>query len=311
MNQSACAFFLLFFFKWRSSQTRLDLRFKKKKNLAKHSKMGKKTRQAEEEVWRQHQGIDRPLVHQVPGGSGEHGKMEETGYKVICGSPMTLAVKGYMKEMRSEDQLGHTHSTISARYCGQAFLMSCVWPHFPVLRQCSQPTHDFIDSRMSVCSGVLCYLHFWQNDQGLLCATVVAQGWIKHQIRGRTKSELRRRMFSWHSCWDLNMQPFDEESIALPAKLSEPWNRLTQPQKMLQLWCNPSACHCLLGQMNGNNVLNTICLRCLHFVDSDQFTDERIHFCFRFTTNAKTLNGRGLISSRKRCLICTDVWTWV
>ena len=50
--------------------------------------------QTEEEVGRQHQGIDRPGVQQVPEGSGEQGKMEETGCEIICGAPVTLAVKG-------------------------------------------------------------------------------------------------------------------------------------------------------------------------------------------------------------------------
>ena len=59
-----------------------------------HNERGKKTRQAEEEVGRQHQGMDRPGVHQVPEGSGEQGKMEETGCEIIFGSPTTLAVKG-------------------------------------------------------------------------------------------------------------------------------------------------------------------------------------------------------------------------
>ena len=34
---------------------------------------------------------------QVPEGSGEQGKMEETGCKIICGAPTTLAVKGLMR----------------------------------------------------------------------------------------------------------------------------------------------------------------------------------------------------------------------
>ena len=53
----------------------------------------KKTRQTEEEVGRQHQGMDRPGVSHVPEGSGEQGKMEETGCEIICGAPTTLAVK--------------------------------------------------------------------------------------------------------------------------------------------------------------------------------------------------------------------------
>ena len=46
-------------------------------------KGGRRQRQPEKEVGRQHQGMDRPEVHQVPEGSGEQRKMEETGYKVI------------------------------------------------------------------------------------------------------------------------------------------------------------------------------------------------------------------------------------
>ena len=65
-------------------------------HLAKHSDKGKKTRQTEEEVGRQHQGMDRPGVWQVPEGSGEQGKMEETGCEIICGAPTTLTVKGLM-----------------------------------------------------------------------------------------------------------------------------------------------------------------------------------------------------------------------
>ena len=57
-------------------------------------KGGKKTRQTEEEVGRQHQGVDRPGVCQVPEGGGEQGKREEIGCKIICGAPTTLAVKG-------------------------------------------------------------------------------------------------------------------------------------------------------------------------------------------------------------------------
>ena len=44
-------------------------------------------------------GTDRPGVRQVPEGSGEQGKMEKTGCKIICGAPTTLAVKGLMMMM--------------------------------------------------------------------------------------------------------------------------------------------------------------------------------------------------------------------
>ena len=48
---------------------------------------------------RKHEGMDRPGVRQVLEGSGEQGKMEETGCKIICGAPTTLAVKGLMMMM--------------------------------------------------------------------------------------------------------------------------------------------------------------------------------------------------------------------
>ena len=38
--------------------------------------------------------IDRPGVRQVPEGSGEQRKMEETGGEIIRGAPTILAVKG-------------------------------------------------------------------------------------------------------------------------------------------------------------------------------------------------------------------------
>ena len=71
-------------------------------HLARHGERGKKTRQTEEEVERQHQGMDRDGVQQVPEGSGEQGKMEKTGCKIICGAPTTLAVKGLMMMMMVE-----------------------------------------------------------------------------------------------------------------------------------------------------------------------------------------------------------------
>ena len=49
--------------------------------------------------WEDNQGMDRPGVRQVPEGSGEQGKREKTGCKIICGAPTTLAVKGLMMMM--------------------------------------------------------------------------------------------------------------------------------------------------------------------------------------------------------------------
>ena len=46
--------------------------------VARHSERGKKTKQTEDAMGRQHQGMDRPGVRQVPEDGREQGKMEET-----------------------------------------------------------------------------------------------------------------------------------------------------------------------------------------------------------------------------------------
>ena len=81
--------------------TRLPFIRSGQNHLARHSERGKKTRQTEEEVGRQRQEMDRPGVRRVPEGSGEQGKMEETGREIICGAPTTLTVKGLMMMMMS------------------------------------------------------------------------------------------------------------------------------------------------------------------------------------------------------------------
>ena len=68
-------------------------------HLTRHSERGKKTRRTKEKVGRQHQGVDRPGVRQVPQGSGEQGKMEKTGCKIICSALTTLTVRGLMMMM--------------------------------------------------------------------------------------------------------------------------------------------------------------------------------------------------------------------
>ena len=63
-------------------------------HLARHSKRGKKTRQTEEEVGRQYQGMERSGIRKVQMGSEAERKMEKTGCEIICGARTTLAVKG-------------------------------------------------------------------------------------------------------------------------------------------------------------------------------------------------------------------------
>ena len=63
-------------------------------HLARHSERRKKTRQTEEEVGRQHQGMDRPGARQVPEGSGEQGKWRKLVVKssVVPERPSQLGI---------------------------------------------------------------------------------------------------------------------------------------------------------------------------------------------------------------------------
>ena len=50
--------------------------------------------------------MDRPGVWRVPEGSGERGKMEKTGRKIICGSSTNVAVKGLVDNDDDDDVTG-------------------------------------------------------------------------------------------------------------------------------------------------------------------------------------------------------------
>ena len=74
------------------------------KYLTRHSERGKKTRQTEEEVGRQHQGMDRPGVWQVPEGSGEQEKKRSklvSKSLVVPQRPSRLRGRGDERERES------------------------------------------------------------------------------------------------------------------------------------------------------------------------------------------------------------------
>ena len=58
------------------------------------SERNKKERKTEEEMGREHQGIDGNGVWRFPEGSGRQGKMERYCCNVICGAPTTSEAKG-------------------------------------------------------------------------------------------------------------------------------------------------------------------------------------------------------------------------
>ena len=65
-------------------------------HLVRPSEKGKATTQTNEEVNRQHQGIDRCGVKQSRADIEEQVKLEGTGCKVICGATYKLGLKGSM-----------------------------------------------------------------------------------------------------------------------------------------------------------------------------------------------------------------------
>ena len=63
-------------------------------HLARHNGKGEEDKVDREEVGRKHQGIGRLGLCQVPEGSGEQGKMKETGCEIICGALTTRENRG-------------------------------------------------------------------------------------------------------------------------------------------------------------------------------------------------------------------------
>ena len=67
------------------------------KTILQGTMKGERRQGRRENVGRQHKGMQRPGVRQVPDDSGEQGKMEGTGCEINYGAPTTLAVKGQVK----------------------------------------------------------------------------------------------------------------------------------------------------------------------------------------------------------------------
>ena len=88
------------------------------------------------------------------------------------------------------------------------------------IQPCTMSLHASHIRKMYACLAVICHLHFWQNDRGLLRATAVTRGWIPKWVS--TEGWPWRRKFSRRSCRYSNPRPFDHESGALTTELSPP-----------------------------------------------------------------------------------------
>ena len=85
-------------------------------HLARRSEREKKTRQAEEEVGRQHRGKDGPGVRRLPRGSGEQRNMQDTGCEVICGAPTTSRGQGLGEDEETGDSLASPVSNVEMNH---------------------------------------------------------------------------------------------------------------------------------------------------------------------------------------------------
>ena len=74
--------------------------------------------------------------------------------------------------------------------------------------------------KVYACLAVTCYLHFWHNDQGLLCATAVTWGWNGYRNKSQHRKSTLEKKISRRSCRDSNPRPFSHESGALTTELS-------------------------------------------------------------------------------------------
>ena len=82
---------------------------------------------------------------------------------------------------------------------------------------------NFVGPRVYACLEVTCHLQFWQNDQGLLHATAVTQGWTD------TERESAKRV---NSGWKKTLSPLQPglELTTFPSKVWHSTNKLTQLQ---------------------------------------------------------------------------------
>ena len=91
------------------------------------------------------------------------------------------------------------------------------------IQPCTSLQCHFIQShigRVHVYLAVTCHLHFWQNDQYLLHAIAVAQGWNRYPNMSQHRKFTLKKKILLLLLQDLNLGPFDHKSSALTTELS-------------------------------------------------------------------------------------------
>ena len=130
--------------------------------------------------------MDRPGVRQVPEGSGEQGKMEKTGCKIIGGASTTLAVKELLMIvddiMNNKDRFGLIDVTESFAYIIALY----------------RPPVDYV-------SLVLLYLHFLAAVPDMAAPKETKkqtgwQSWVQDRNEKKTLSLVQRGQLSSSLC---------------------------------------------------------------------------------------------------------------
>ena len=99
---------------------------------------------------RQHQGMDRPGVRQVPEHSEEQGKMEENGCEIIHGTPTTLAVKGQMMMIGDDDDDESKHGQLADQQGTQVRRFINIHLHYITDQERPQGLQDLKSKHLSL-----------------------------------------------------------------------------------------------------------------------------------------------------------------
>ena len=108
------------------------------------------------------------------------------------------------------------------------------FPYYAWAAQSAQS--NFLGSRLLCVLRCTCHLHFWQNDWGLLCATVVTQGWNGYRNKSSDAHFLCSPVIHLTKTQNQLFQPKLGPLINIVLVVACP--------SVFSLQCNRQTCHC-------------------------------------------------------------------
>ena len=206
-----------------------------------------------EEVGRQHQGMDRPGVCQVPEGSGEQRKMEETGREIIGGAQRPSQLRN-----RWDKRWVHFSSNVSKQE---------LWLHFNYsLSQKLKLNHFWLSLHWVNPTSPLLY-NVWVGEASNCGFLVIWQSWLDIEWGG------------------ISLYFLDLWLLILYGSMLEHVLMLGTPVILIQLYCPKQLIHKL--QKVQNNAARLICrtpkfdhispvLHTLHWLPVEQRTEYKL-----------------------------------